>query len=471
MKRILFYLFAFFFAYSIGFSQDFSGSQSSNFYGYERINIQPAATFSSTKRFNFSVYGNLNFENNMYSVNFWDLLKGSANESNIVKNVDGNEKNLFGSTSAGLGLSMNVNKSNAIGFSIGNRTLVNGDNFDNKIVTLIYESAIKGNDIMLENFNQFDIEDMRFNSQSWLELKASYARVIMDDLHFLKVGTSIKALNPLYAASVNINEFKYTGQGDSLLYIESIDATWSYNSALEDVEFSSDYIKNQMFNNWTAGVDIGAVYEYRPESILEENNRDNEPNYLLKAGFSIIDIGGIKYERASNSGSIKGSNQTINMNDYENLDSLNNNLEDFFSYNKGGSFKMSLPTSIVLELDYRIQRRLYLNVTSLLALKQGSSDVDKTHNLNKLIITPRYEGRYAGAMIPISFNSVTGTNIGMIVRGGPLWFGSTNILSSMASSSNVSGGNIQFGLNIGIPYKKKSKNKEFDSEDGSIEIE
>ena len=86
---------------------------------------------------------------------------------------------------------------------------------------------------------------------------------------------------------------------------------------------------------------------------------------------------------------------------------------------------------------------------------------DKFYNNNRLnlvTLTPRYESRFLGAYLPISYSSLGNTAFGFGLRLGPLIVGSGTIISNL-TSKKAQAANVYVGLKIPIYHKKKKKSK------------
>ncbi len=101
-----------------------------------------------------------------------------------------------------------------------------------------------------------------------------------------------------------------------------------------------------------------------------------------------------------------------------------------------GSYKVNLPTRMLVDADYHINRNWYVNVTGQLSLV--STTVEKPFNTayySGITLTPRYDARSFGFWLPIHYNPVTSFNAGFGFRAGPLIMGSGSVISTLLGNS------------------------------------
>lgn len=224
---------------------------------------------------------------------------------------------------------------------------------------------------------------------------------------------------------------------------------FTYAISYSDEQDSVDY-----FNELSSGIgaDFGFVYEYRSNSSIADSNGNNPRGfnqYKLKIGLSILDIGSIAYDNGQITDYIINGNVSAQELEDDFIETLDNNASQN-KYNEG--FKVSLPTSMHLNIDYNLHNKFYLN----LDLNQSLVDKNAYFNNNRvnlITFTPRYETRIFGAYLPVSTSSLGKMAIGAGIRLGPLYVGSGTIFSNLSKQSNIA--NIYAGLKISKFHKRK----------------
>ena len=108
--------------------------------------------------------------------------------------------------------------------------------------------------------------------------------------------------------------------------------------------------------------------------------------------------------------------------------------------------KVSLPTSLNLSVDYRIAQPFFVNLATRFNLTNKSNAYTAAY-ANEVSLTPRVETEYLGAYLPLSYNQISKTNIGLALRLGPFVIGSNTILSNLTKSAKDL--NFFFGVRFG----------------------
>jgi outer membrane protein OmpA-like peptidoglycan-associated protein len=231
---------------------------------------------------------------------------------------------------------------------------------------------------------------------------------------------------------------------------------------------------NDVFNSGLVypgfGIDFGAVYEWRPHYKDYKYDMDGKTNmwrkdknkYKLRVGASVLDLGSIKYKKGRYSDDFYIDIDTIK---YRILDLTSqpvlgfDEIIDSLAVRKQTSdyYKMSLPTALSLQIDYNIWKTFYISLTPYFSLQQKKRQA-KVHDLSVITLAPRWDWKWLGASIPVSYNSFYATakqpiKVGAMVRLGPIIVG-TNDLATY-TSGNLFGGNFYFLLKVPIPYGHK----------------
>src|SRR5690606_36037777 len=133
--------------------------------------------------------------------------------------------------------------------------------------------------------------NMRVSMNGWAEIGASVAReVLAVGPHHLKAGITLKYLAGAGNGTINIDKLHATLDVDQVkedAYLTDAKGAIGMNFAGFSV---SDFDVNDLtkFTGRGFGIDLGAVYEYRPGA---------DQNYKYRVGLSLLDAGKIKYER------------------------------------------------------------------------------------------------------------------------------------------------------------------------------
>lgn len=455
-----------FFMTIIAKAQDFAGYRSGNYTGVNGVFFNPANIADSRYRFDFNLFAISGFVGN-------DKAKFSLKNIANSLNVDSIKNQLFGEnagTSSGFvstsvhgpSLMFNVGQKSSIALTTRARVLANVMDMDGKLIDKISDDF--NNDPALP-YTISSSEDMRFSVNGWTEFGLSFGRVLHDGgKHFLKGGLSVKYLAGAGNGYLNVANFKGTLNSDMVqqdVYMSNSTGRLAVGFGgirISDLEVS-DVLKMESTG---FGGDIGFVYEFRPDhekftSGDEKKSQRGANKYKLKVGVALLDLGKISYDRDLQ----RSGSYDINITGNERLyfNELNNvEIDDYKTYfnsrpqyftpdnsNNESSYSVSLPSTLQLDLDYHLNKNLYVNLASQLAVG-GKDKIFNNQYYNAVTVTPRYEGKGFGLYVPVNYNALTNFNAGTSFRFGPLFLGSGSVLSALFGDSK------QVDVHVGLRF-------------------
>ncbi|HVG40352.1 MAG TPA: DUF5723 family protein, partial [Chitinophagaceae bacterium] len=313
--------------------------------------------------------------------------------------------------------------------------------------------------------------NMQVAVNAWTELGASFATILQDKgPHFVKGGISLKYLAGVANGHISINNLNGSltedGTGREYLY----NTTGRITTGFGGVDVSDFEPVNYTKRRSTGiGADIGFVYEYRPEqlSVGSATNRDRN-KYKWKAGFAILDIGRIKYDKdVVRSGSyeihITGNERfylseldTVDIDGYNRFFTSRPQYFTAAVSNTKSTYNVSLPTTIQLDVDYHLHQGFYAQLAAQLPISDKS--VFNSRYYSSITLTPRYEGKAIGVYLPVNYNSLTHFNAGLSLRAGPFFIGSGSILTAFIN--NAKQADVHAGFHIAGLHKKSKVKKE-----------
>ncbi len=471
-----YFLFFILFCSQIAVAQNAIAFKNSNYGGVFSLHGNPANIVDSryTTYINF---GNieLHHANNFYRNGNPHLFDVVQNGLKLNKNAaEISTRGNFLSTGfdvKGLSIVQKINKNNAIAIS----TRLRGNQQANGVSPNFYDMILNGN-VKPTTFKNAGIN---LNTQIFHEIDLTYGRVILNrGEHFLKSGFTAKLLTGIYTIGATAKGiYGQTSTNDSGK--EGIDFS---EGKLNLRHFGSENIeKSNLFTyNWAdlsktkvgngVGFDLGFVYEFRPDyksSFVKRRTRSrakgtyaNETSpikYKFKVALALTDFGKINYKNDS----IKS--YTIDLKDkkfgaeidgkfqYQQLFALTQTKkEDFVS-----NFTASIPSTLQLNADYRLEGDFFLNLSAQQNLRSKSTV--GTRSASYIALTPRLERKHYEISLPFAFvNNYKNFTVGTAFRIGPLMIGTDNILGVSGLFKNTNGSNIYAGLHLGFQDKKIS---------------
>lgn len=489
-------------------AQDFQGLQTSNYAGIIGVFSNPANIADNRLKFDMVLFGaNVDVENNYVGVkrsslsggpmnwfqgNSWDTTRKASSyywKNNFITKDNGKDKSIYVNNHIVLpSFMISLNKKNSIAFNWGVRNYVNIDGISQSLAKLAYEEFVYPS-LWVTNLNN---KKLSINQMSWAEYGFTYARVIKEDgPHFLKAGATVKLLQGIDAVYLRVNNLDYNFFTSDTLSIFKSDVSYGHSSNLDPFVSStgssgSSYMQTvkskYKYESYPGfGFDLGLVYEFRPDYENYKYEMDGEKGlwrrdqnkYKLKASFAMNDIGGIRFKKGliSNdfTADVKLWNlKAVDVNSVDGFDSLMTNL--FGSKESETTFKMALPTSINVGLDYHIWKPFYINFTGNFCNLQPNKEA-RVHDYTNIALAPRFDYKWIGLTLPIAYNSQTA------VRGEPILFGTMLRLGPLAVGTNnmpglffkdIYGASVYAMLKLPILYrspKDKDKDKISDKKD------
>jgi hypothetical protein len=301
----------------------------------------------------------------------------------------------------------------------------------------------------------FEAKDMRFAAFNFSEIKASYSKTFYKkDKNILAAGISIKKFYSLAGAAANINDLSFNVHNDTALSVYKFDADRMTTSG-------------GLYRKGGMGLDLGITYQkmlvnsggYLPHMV---KSGCRYIPYKYKVGFSIIDIGSVKFDQSKET--YNGYNyKDIEINGYSNITTNPDSVASIFSSQddlKSGlvkkTNKIMLPTFISAQVDYNIwASAVYVNAMIIQGISHSSSKFGIRH-ASSISITPRFETRLVDFALPFSLYEYSKAQLGMSFRVGPLTIGSDKFINWIINS-DLYGGDIYVYFKAPLIYHPKCR--------------
>ncbi len=456
------------------------GLVNSNYAGTNGLHFNPASIADNRYRFYMEIL-NAGFtaNNNRYIFetknNFeeWNVKgdRGKGSLGNVGANFNIPVINLM----------FKVSPKAYFGLTTRTRTYLNVNGMSENFFKLLKEEGKFANFDTNANYSG-STGNVNFNS--WLEIGVTYGRELLKkDNHFLKIGGTVKYLMGAGSANYTLKKLDYSivtqatqnGGTEKVMRINNIEGNISYSNK-GDFEASSDILGNSQGSG--VGIDLGAVYEYRPnpekytykmDNEMHEDRRMNKYKYRLSA--SLMDLGFIRYNTGnSRSYNTNIQNRILTQSDIENaqdpdkvISALGISANDFQSkYNAG------LPTSLNLSADYNFYKYLFLNATYIQNLKGKFARSARQQTV--FALTPRFERSMFEIAMPIVLsNNLSSLDLGLMIRLDFFYIGSDN-LSVLYNPSRVRGVDFYTGISVPIRRVKRPRDRDGDEISDGIDL-
>jgi len=443
-------------------AQDYLPFASSNYAGVTGVHLQPASIADSRYSLDFALTsGSAGFANNFYGIDpyvFWHpktLSDLDIHSPYVSRNINGqNKAGIIRQSQDFFSVQMTLSDKDAIAFTPSVRTILNIDNMTETLAVLIDNFTPESNlwNTRLKN------ENVYAQLNSWVEFGFTYARVMLNnEAHFLKAGATLKLTQGLGSAYMFVKDLNYeVNASDTASFYDSYTNYGCSDGLEQDFTYHFDAYPS-------LALDLGVVYEYRPEWMKYQYNmegkskiwRNDQDKYLFRLGFTMSDLGSVRYRRNQLSQDFDADALHVYVGDIHSFTDLDSLIyKNFNYYDIPDKYKMNLPISLSLQADVRVAKNFYVNFTPYLALNRGINNVNKVHYISALNLVPRYDKAWFGASLPIQYNAYKQWNIGLGLRLGPVWVGWNDLFSMMFSSNDRFGSSASVALKIPIYYSQ-----------------
>ncbi|MEK8179758.1 hypothetical protein WMW71_05340 [Flavobacterium buctense] len=418
------------------FAQDhFSGISTSSRIGILNANINPAELANLSKKFEVNIYGlSFNVANNKIAFSDFNsdtdfeqlLFQGS---SPVNARID--------TEILGPGFAMRWQK---WGFAITTKAHAKFDMVD---IDPTIGNAITNDNILLNTTLLDSPNNQRLSGTSYGEVGLSAARTVFEnENHRFSAGVTLKILFPGSYSNFGLSQLNGTvtenASGAYLTTNSPATLNIAYSGNLADSFTNFDDYSKSIFGglNGFAG-DIGFNYQWKKGK-----------DYKLNAGLAIRNIGSMSFDDSNNASTnyvldiqpTIQNPQGLDLSLFENVDNLSD-VEEILSNNgylteTSGqtNFKVKLPTVLSTYADFRIISKVYVTAYWQQKLNEDNGN-DQITVPNIFSITPRVNLGFFETYIPVSFNEISGTNIGFGFRLGGFYLGTSSLVSALISDS------------------------------------
>ena len=405
--------------------------------------------------------------------NDWIQPESTFMDRYITRTYDANSANTLGLYNNiqldVLNFMFHVNRKIAVGAAVKLRSITNLDDVDPKLALLSEEDY----DIPSLWNTRFNEELLDLNHMTWAEYGLIYSQVLKDDgEHFLKFGGKAKWLSGYSAAYIHTSNFEYNLFNEDTTQYLAGDFEYGHSSGiLENIEGNNNN-STESISKFGIGLDLGFIYEWRPDWKEYKYDMDGETNlwrrdkekYKIRAGFSVLDIGGMKFQKGGVS-----QNFSVNTGDLfafrdafdgdESLVDVDETIDSLIQNDAGWStngtddrtFFMQLPTAVSLQFDYHIWKYFYVNATGIISI-QNRKNPHRVRTANQFSVTPSFDHSWFGVHLPMSYNNYSKFKAGLGARLGPLTVGVNDFRVLFATGKKIRGAGAYAGLRLPILY-------------------
>jgi len=306
---------------------------------------------------------------------------------------------------------------------------------------------------------RFEDANFSFSLLTWEELAFSYARIIYDrNGNQLSAGITGKLL---FGLNGGYSEFRVAD------YMAIDSKTVDFYKFQTNVAFAmpSTGLVSSFSNPFGSvgfglGADVGVTFVKKKDRYSE--NRGYRPcefayeDYEYKIGFSILDIGGISFNKDTEYHVFNVEDVTLNTDDLDTLKGMTADvgmrylsllmLGDSNASLKGDKMRIGLPTALSLQFDWHAMASYYLGFVWIHPLHFHLKD---TKRAAQVAIIPRYETRMLGISMPVSLYQYERWRFGLALRFYTLTIG-TECLGTIFDFKDLDSIDLYFSLKFNL---------------------
>lgn len=451
----------------LGFAQEMAGLSFGNYSGISSVRANPAFLTGSKVYLDVNILGaGAFFDNNFAyipndSVNFWTLVRGGSLPASYGKFYYNSfytyytkrQYNAAAAVASVLGPSVMLQAGkHAFGISFSARSYHSSWHTPNSVLQTIYNGKP---DISLINREQ-QIRNLNFASLSWMELGFHYAYDFYNRYgNKLTAGASLKLLYGVEGSYVSIKSFKYRWQDSKIIHIDSVNASMGFSLP---VDYNNSTAKfNPLTKGHGIGLDLGFVYTRNKTNVSPSGEKalcaKPYEDYRYRIGFSIMDIGRIRFNNNAQLHEYQVGNVDINSEIKGN--SINNIIHkidaQLFNGDSLGSLKdsvitMSLPTAMSLQFDYHYKKNFYLSGFWIHPLRFQNKSLRRPA---ELLVMPRFDTRMVGVSLPVSWYDYQKLRLGLALRIYTVTIG-TEKLGTLLGIGDLTGVDFYFNIKFNL---------------------
>ncbi len=346
-------------------------------------------------------------------------------------------------------------KKNVFSVATSFRSIASGYDVPWELMVFLYEGLGYP---PLQNI-RFDDKDFGITQLTWEEVSFSYAKEVYNRQgHSLSVGITGKLLFGLEGGYSVFRKADYMALNSDSVYFYEFDADVAF--AMPATGLSSNIWRPGNAVGFGLGMDIGIVYTKMKSNYQSRSGKRPcetlYEDYDYKIGLSVLDIGGISFNKDTELHSFHVKDVIVNAAELDTLKEMSADVGMRFLSEmlngdpnaslKGTSMRIGLPTAISLQFDWHAYKAYYLSFIWIHPLHFHRQDAVRAA---QLAIVPRYETRMFGVSLPISSLQYQKMRVGLNLRFYSLSIG-TECLGTLFNFKDLDSVDLYFSLKLSL---------------------
>ena len=318
---------------------------------------------------------------------------------------------------------------------------------------------------------RFQNENFGLNALLWDEISFSYANEIFSNINSsLSIGITGKLLFGIAGIYNIYNEADYKVLDVNNVYYYHLDTEFAYSFEDDIDNINPSILLPGKANGFGLGFDVGVVYTKKVKTYTNRSSNHRicsfpYEDYVFKVGFSLLDVGSIKFKKNGELHHYKTDNLLLNVHNLPDFNDLETN--EYFRYLsevltgdpdssfQSTSFRMGLPSAASFQFDWHIYQPYYVSVLWVHPITYKLKNV---HRPAQIALTPRYETQVLGISLPLSVINYHIIRTGLAIRIYNLTIG-TESLGTLLDMRNLDNLDVYFSLKFNLAKGKCDPNK------------
>ncbi len=422
-------------SWQVTLAQNYPGIGTSLFAGNYSLDINPSFIVSDRTTFEYNLISTSNsIRGTNFKINVDKFDEGDLSESITINGSKAIRAEVENNLKA-FSLNFDTGEKMAFGLAINNRTHLRLKNLS----PIAAKALINADNEQVTDLLSFSYKNVDIQLANWTEVGLAVARkVYSKEKHSLYAGIKPKLIFPVAHLGIKGGLFEYTEEAIGQDKIKTNNLTANYNQLVSDLLFDDEILASSFTKFGGFGMDVGLNYTFSTEK--------SGPDYFLKAGLAVIDLGYLKIKDGTAATFIEKETRVADDLDLDEFKSryLQTNAEQY---------KIALPTSMNINLDWRMAKALYLNGAVAIPLTNGKKG--GLTNSTSFSLTPRAETRWVGVYLPFELLPGNSPTLGFAARLGPIVVGTNNAFFWL--NRNNTDPNLQLFVGVNFTGSKNRK--------------
>jgi hypothetical protein len=443
-------------------AQQIPGLQSSNYGGLYRATYNPSVLGGAKQKWQINIGtlgGSINYRYFVFlgkNSLFYPLLS-----SHSTKELYGRSRTMGSLTEDPLHLvseirwpsaMYSIDERQGIAIQFRSRGYVTGNNLPDPIRNMYFRRLDTGETppMSAQSWGKFNLVQQNFS-----EVSFTYGIQLLDlDAHKFRVGFTGKRVFAARIGYINAAAEQFSilpeaaNNEMSELHLSNLTYESGYSRPTERLKLGGLFDADVSGTGW--GYDLGVTYELGKFWKNTAEQFDQNPQYILRLGASLTDVGNIRY-KTGHSRVTSGFQERYTMNQTA-LETVGDRgpqgFMDLLPAQNDSTFSATvrLPQALHLEADIQLVKGFFLNLSQTKRYKSRNSEILDIYQPNVFTVTPRFEDEDSDFAFPISF--IEGNkrpSIGAVAHFGPVFLGFSNI-NGLIKKTGARGSMVYLGF-------------------------